>query len=130
MKLKEELFSFIETFKSENIVINNKVSDDFDKVVIEDVEDFKEIIRYILEYFKTKDSKIELDVDVNCMKYEGFAGLFLSVMTRDIKNLKDEVFVEGLKELVDKVEGNLLIDNSEKGIVLLIDFAKEAIIEE
>ena len=64
------------------------------------------------------------------MKYEGFAGLYLSVMTRDIKNLKDELFVEGLKALFDDVEGQLLIDNSEKGIVLLIDFAKEAIIEE
>ena len=37
MNLKEELFSFIETFKSENIIINNNVSDDFDKVVIEDI---------------------------------------------------------------------------------------------
>ena len=130
MNLKEELFSYIETFKSENLIINNNVSDDFDKVIIEDIEDFKEIIRYILDYLKNKKDKLKVDIDVNCMKYEGYAGLYLSVMTRDIKNLKDTLFVEALKELVDNVEGQLLIDNSEKGIVLLIDFAKEAIIEE
>ena len=75
-------------------------------------------------------SNISINLDLNCMQYDKGVGLYLSIMTKCTKIKKEELDIKKLKELVDNVEGNLLVDNSDKGIIIMIDFAMESIIEE
>ncbi len=128
--LKENLYSFIEEFNEDNITIINNSSDDLSKVGMENIGDFKEIITYGINYLKSKMDKGTIKVDINPRNYGNYVEIYLSIMTSDLGKVEDKEFLAHLKELVDKVDGNLLVDNSEKGIVLMIDFVKEAIIEE
>ena len=129
--IKEELNMFLDNYnKDKKIIINSFISDEFPKTLIGNPDDIKNIIDCALTNIKSNMVEGTINLDLNCMQYDKGVGLYLSIMTKCTKIKKEELDINKLKELVDNVEGNLLVDNSDKGIIIMIDFAMESIIEE
>ena len=72
----------------------------------------------------------KINIDFNCMKYEGVIEIYLSIMCFNTRIPKDKLDLNELSKLINNLSGHLLVDNSDKGIMLMIDFPMEAIIED
>lgn len=129
----KELTPFLEELnKDQKVKIDYFISDEFPEIILGNVEPIKDVIDYSISYIRSnikKEGSIKLDL--NCMKYDEAVGLYLSIMTRDTRIKKEDLDLSRLESLVDFLGGNILVDNNpDKGIILMIDFIMEAIIED
>ena len=127
----EELNPLLEKLSlDDKVKLDYYISDEFPKEIIGDIQTIKDIINYSLDYIKSNMVKGTVKLDLNCMFYDEAIGLYLSIMTRDTRIKKEDLDLTELSVLIDKLDGNLLVDNSDKGIILMIDFAMKSITNE
>ena len=129
----KELTPFLEELnKNQKVKIDYYISDEFPEIILGNAEPLKDVIEYSISYIRSKIKKEgNIKLDLNCMKYDEAVGLYLSIMSRDTRIKKEDLDLSRLEALVDFLGGNILIDNNpNKGIILMIDFIMEAIMED